>query len=139
MKVISAIVGGIGLASALQSGIAPATQGRVSKVEMSRFTGKVWDIEAKKAILEEWDPEEKRGYDNFNPFERDSVGNACDTNGKFPGETAYKDPIRADTSFAQMQADRAAMEVINADPKMKITGKPGNWKFGWDEGLGSVP
>ena len=67
-------------------------------------TWQIWDIEAKKAILEEWDPEEKRGYDNFNPFERDSVGNACDTNGKFPGETAYKDPIRADTSFAQMQA-----------------------------------
>ena len=80
-----------------------------------------------------------RGYDNFNPFERDSVGNACDTNGKFPGETAYKDPKRADTSFAQMQADRETMEEIKKDPKMSITGKPGNWKFGWDDGLGAVP
>merc|ERR1719204_2157258 len=124
----------------LQNGLAPTgTQLRASKVQMSRFTGQIWDLDAKKAILSEWDLEAPRGYDNFNPFERDSVGNACDTNGKVPGETAYKDPIRADTSFAQMQADRAAMEVINADPKMKITGKPGNWKFGWDEGLGSVP
>ena len=124
----------------LQNGLAPTgTQLRASKVQMSRFTGQIWDLDAKKAILAEWDPEESRGYDNFNPFERDSVGNACDTNGKFPGETAYKDPKRADTSFAQMQADRETMEEIKKDPKMSITGKPGNWKFGWDDGLGAVP
>lgn len=84
-------------------------------------------------------PSQTRGYDNFNPFERDSVGNACDPNGKFPGETAYKDPKRADTNFAQMQADRVTMEEIKKDPKMSITGKPGNWKFGWDKGLGVAP
>ena len=93
----------------------------------------------KKEILAEWDPEAPRTYDNFNPFERDDVGNACDTNGKFPGETAYKDPIRPTTSFAQMQEDRETMEEIKKDPKMAIKGKPGNWKFGWDKGLGSVP
>merc|ERR1719195_1908151 len=99
----------------LQNGLAPTgTQLRASKVQMSRFTGQIWDLDAKKAILSEWDPEAPRGYDNVNPFERDSVGNACDTNGKFPGETAYKDPKRADTSLAQMQADR---ETAYKDPK----------------------
>merc|ERR1712094_59239 len=117
---------------------APVVRG-ADPLMMSRFTGWTWTLAAKQAILEEWDPEEKRGYDNFNPFERDDQGNACDTNGKFPGETAYKDPIRADTSFAQMQADRETMEEIKKDPKMSITGKPGNWKFGWDDGLGAVP
>merc|ERR1719453_717811 len=106
---------------------------------MSRFTGQIWDMPAKKDILSEWDPEAPRDYDNFNPFERDSVGNACDTNGKFPGETAYKDPMRPDTSFAVMQADRVKMEEIMKGDKVKITGKPGNWFFGWDKELGSVP
>merc|ERR1712094_117109 len=89
--------------------------------------------------LAEWDPEAQRTYDNFNPFERDSVGNACDTNGKFPGETAYKDPIRPDVNFAQMQADRETMAEIMKDPKTQLTGKPGNWKTGWDKTLGQVP
>merc|ERR1711918_234689 len=94
------------------------------------YTGQCWDMPAKKDILSEWDPEAPRGYDNFNPFERDDVGNACDTNGKFPGETAYKDPMRPTTSFAQMQEGRVTMEEIKKDPKMAIKGKPGNWKFG---------
>merc|ERR1719502_2655051 len=106
----------------LQNGLAPTgTQLRASKVQMSRFTGQIWDMDAKQAILEEWDPEAPRTYDNCNPF---------DTNGKFPGETAYKDPQRPDTNFAQMQKDRELMEEIKKDPKMSITGKPGNWKFG---------
>jgi len=125
----------------LQQGAAPASSRTVaaSKVGMSRFTGKIWDLDAKITLLAEWDPEETRGYDNFNPFERDSVGNACDTNGKFPGETAYKDPTRPDVSFAQMQIDRERMTEIMKDPKMSITGKPGNWVTGWDKGLGQVP
>ena len=125
----------------LQQGVAPAsvTRSAVSKIEMSRFTGQVWDIPAKQAIFAEWDPEAQRTYDNFNPFERDDVGNACDTNGKFPGETAYKDPTRPDVNFAQMQADRVTMEEIMSDPKATLKGKPGNWKTGWDKTLGQVP
>merc|ERR1719198_756446 len=101
----------------LQQGAAPSALSRSSKIGMSRYTGEIWDIPAKQAIFAEWDPEAQRTYDNFNPFERDSVGNACDTNGKFPGETAYKDPIRPDVNFAQMQADRETMAEIMKDPK----------------------
>jgi len=106
---------------------------------MSKYTGCVWDMDAKMDIFNQWNPDAPRDYDNFNPFERDDNGNCCDTNGKFPGEVAYKDPQRPDTSFAIMQADRVVMEKINADPRMAITGKPGNWKFGWADGLGGVP
>jgi len=74
-----------------------------------------------------------------NPFERDDQGNCCDPNGKFPGEGSYGDPMRPDTNFAQMTKDRETMKIINADERMKIKGKPGNWKFGWDKGLGMVP
>jgi len=87
----------------------------------------------------EWDPEAKRDYDNFNPFERDSNGNCCDTNGKFPGEGNYQDPMRPNADWESMQRDRAEMEIINADPRMAIKGKPGNWKYGWDKGLGIIP
>lgn len=74
-----------------------------------------------------------------NPFERDDQGNCCDPNGKFPGEGAYGDPKRPDTNFATMTKDRESMKAINADPRMLIKGKPGNWKFKWDEGLGMIP
>ena len=37
-----------------------------SKVEMmSRFEGKIWTMEAKVAILDEWKPDEPRGYNNL--------------------------------------------------------------------------
>merc|ERR1719486_1591442 len=124
----------------LQNGLAPTgTQLRASKVQMSRFTGQIWDLDAKQAILEEWDPEAPRGYDNFNPFERDDQGNACDTNGKFPGETAYMDPQRPDMNYMKMLAEKKIIEEILEQPKTQIRGKAGNWKSGWDEGLGMVP
>merc|ERR1711990_868858 len=112
----------------------------VSKISMSRFTDQVWDFTAKKQIYDEWNPSAQRTYDNFNPFERNADGNACDTNGKFPGETNYRDPIRPDASWAIMQADKAMMEEINAIVKPgDVEGAPGRWKKGWDEGLGALP
>ena len=74
-------------------------------------------LAAKQAILEEWDPEAPRGYDNFNPFERDDQGNACDTNGKFPGETAYMDPQRPDMNYMKMLAEKKIIEEILEQPK----------------------
>ncbi len=47
---------------------APIRSSRVasSKVEMmSRFEGKIWTMEAKLAILDEWKPDEPRGYNNL--------------------------------------------------------------------------
>jgi hypothetical protein len=47
---------------------APIRSSRVasSKVEMmSRFEGKIWTMEAKMTILDEWNPEEARGYNNL--------------------------------------------------------------------------
>jgi len=130
-------------ASASAFGPAPAPiSARVSSSKvsmMSRFEGEVWDMDAKMAILNEWDPEQPRGYNNFNPFERDDQGNACDPNGKFPGEGSYGDPKRPDTNWETMQRDRAIMEQINADPRMAISGRPGNWRVGWDKDLGMIP
>merc|ERR1719440_2569888 len=96
---------------------------------MSRFDDQLWDFNAKKAIYDDYDPNAKRTADNFNPFERNTDGNACDPNGKFPGEGGYKDPMRPDVSFAQMQADKAALETITSNPKAgDVAGAPGRWK-----------
>merc|ERR1711988_1379184 len=107
---------------------------------MSRFYNAggqmTWDMDAKMAIFNEWNPDAARTYDNFNPFERDSNGNCCDTNGKFPGDGGYADPVRPETNWEAMQRDRAFMDELNKNPKMAIAGKPGNWKAGWDAGLG---
>ena len=46
--------------------------------------------------------------------------------GYFPGENRYKDPIRPDASFAIMQEEAKVMAELNEDPKMSVTGKPGN-------------
>jgi len=47
--------------------------------------------------------------------------------------------MRPNADWESMQRDRAEMEIINADPRMAIKGKPGNWKYGWDKGLGIIP
>jgi len=38
-----------------------------------------------------------------------------------------------------MTRDRETMVKVNADPKMAIKGKKGNWKRGWDKTLGMIP
>merc|ERR1719231_2001656 len=87
-----------------------------------------------------YDPNKPRDYDNFNPFERDDQGNACDPNGKFPGETAYKDPKRPDASWDIMMKERQEMDEIMKIAFSKpgdVPGAPGRWKTGWDKNLGA--
>lgn len=79
-------------------------------------------------MYSEWDPTKARTPDNFNPFEKNEDGNSCDAGGCFPGEGKYKDPIRPDTSFAIMQAEKAILEEIaNMPPKPGQPG-PGNYQ-----------
>lgn len=69
-----------------------------------------------------YDPTAKRTQDNFNPFEKNEDGNSVDTNGYFPGETRYSDPIRPDVSYATMQAELKAYAAAAADPKNSVKG-----------------
>lgn len=106
------------------------------------FINEVWNIDNKKKVWELYDPNAQRTYENFNPFERDDQGNACDPNGKFPGEVAYKDPKRPDTSWEIMQKERVLMEEIMKIAFTKpgdVPGAPGRWKTGWADKLGAVP
>ena len=58
----------------------------------------------------------------------------------FPGESrGYQPPNRPDTSWAIMQAEKEEMEVIKADPKYGVTGKPGCYSLKWQENLGAPP
>lgn len=107
---------------------------------MSRFNGQVWGIDAKTAIFNEWNPDLPRSYDNFNPFERNIDGAQCDTNGCFPGESrGYQPPNRPDASWAIMQAEAKLMDVVKANPKYSITGRPGNYNMKWQDNLGAPP
>mmetsp|Transcript_32213 Transcript_32213/g.74147 ORF Transcript_32213/g.74147 Transcript_32213/m.74147 type:complete len:143 (-) Transcript_32213:267-695(-) len=138
MLKVFVLVACVAFASAFSPAAAPSRVAS-SNIQMSRFDGKVWTMDAKITIMGEWDPEETRGYNNFNAFERDDQGNCCDANGKFPGEGNYKDPKRPDTNWESMTRDRETMVKVNADPKMAIKGKKGNWKRGWDKTLGMIP
>ena len=108
--------------------------------DISAF-GNIWGFDAKKAIFDQWDPSKPRDYDNFNPFERNDEAQQCDMNGCFPGQDrAYKVPQRPDINWAMQQEQTKEMEEMKAnDPKFSITGKPGNWKKGWADGLGPTP
>ena len=44
-------------------------------------------------------------------------GNSPDASGIYPGELRYKDPIRGDVSYAQMQEEKADLEAMAANPK----------------------
>ena len=65
----------------------------------------------------EWDPTAPRSDMNFNPFQTNDDGNACDPSGFYPGDTKYKDPIRGDMNWEIMQKERAFMDDIMANPK----------------------
>ena len=79
-------------------------------------------------FLSEWDPTKARSVDNFNPFEKDPAGNNCDTSGNFPGEGKYNDPIRPDTSWAIMQAEKEIYAEIDAMPPKAGQPGPGNYQ-----------
>merc|ERR1712232_883636 len=103
---------------------------RSKPIEMLEKLGPdgIWSVEAKKRVFDAWDPEKPRDYNNFNPFERNDESAMCDTNGCFPGQSrGYKSPIRPDQSWAIMQEEKAKMEILRADPKFSLTGRPGNW------------
>jgi len=91
-----------------------------------KYDGKVWDMPAKKDVWQEWDPNSPRSETNFNPFERDATGNACDCSGYFPGQTQYKDPERPDMNFSVMLMEKEMMAEIEANKKAgDVPGAPG--------------
>ena len=100
----------------------------------------VWCVEAKAIVLERWDPESPRTYENFNPFERNDENRLCDTAGCFPGQSrGYRSPLLPRSSFAEMQADKVKMEEIAKHPKFDLKGKPGCFSLGWQDNLGVPP
>lgn len=91
-----------------------------------KYDGQMWDMAAKKDVWGAWDPNSPRAETNFNPFERDPTGNACDCSGYFPGEGKYKDPQRPDVDFAAMMAEKEIMAEIEANKKPgDVPGAPG--------------
>jgi hypothetical protein len=100
----------------------------------------ILSLDAKEEIYNKWDPEKPRDYYNFNPFERNDDGQICDSNGCFPGQDAgYKPPNRPDVSWAIMQEHNKRMDVLKAQPKFNLKGKPGNWSRNWRANLGPTP
>lgn len=84
---IAAVAGLAATTDALVIGARAPAQVRTAGPDMmSRFHGYEWGTPEKIAIFNEFNPDEKRGFDNFNPFERDDNGSMCDPNGVFPGE-----------------------------------------------------
>eukprot|EP00527_Entomoneis_sp_CCMP2396_P008724 CAMPEP_0198140488 /NCGR_PEP_ID=MMETSP1443-20131203/3631_1 /TAXON_ID=186043 /ORGANISM="Entomoneis sp., Strain CCMP2396" /LENGTH=126 /DNA_ID=CAMNT_0043802921 /DNA_START=63 /DNA_END=443 /DNA_ORIENTATION=- len=81
-----------------------------------KFEGQVWDVESKQDVYASWDPNAARSPLNFNPFET-FEGNSPNPSGFFPGEGRYKDPMRPDVSYAQMQVERAILDDVAANPK----------------------
>jgi hypothetical protein len=100
----------------------------------------VWSIEAKMVVLERWNPEMPRTYENFNPFERNDENRLSDTAGCFPGQSrGYRSPLLPRSSFAEAQADRVKMDEAKKHPKFAITGMPGCWTSNWQDNLGAPP
>jgi hypothetical protein len=133
MAVMGAAVGGA---------IGYATKARAGDVQMADISAfdDIWGFDAKKHIYDQWDPEKPRGYDNFNPFERNDEAAMCDTNGCFPGQSrGYQSPNRPDQSWDIMQKERALMDELKKEAKFNVTGKPGNFSLKWQEKLGAPP
>jgi hypothetical protein len=107
---------------AATSNVAPDSSGPFT---YGKYDDQIWDNEAKKDVYNAWDPNAPRTTWNFNPFETHK-GNSPDASGIYPGEPFYKDPIRGDVSFAQMQAERAEADERAANPKAgDVKGAPG--------------
>ena len=104
---------------------APAAAAPASGLAYGKYDEKLWDIEAKQDVYAAWDPNQPRSPTNFNPFET-FEGNSPDASGFYPGEGRYKDPTRPDVNFASMQAERAILDGIAANPKPGfVPGCPG--------------
>eukprot|EP00633_Aureoumbra_lagunensis_P003169 CAMPEP_0197291358 /NCGR_PEP_ID=MMETSP0890-20130614/13994_1 /TAXON_ID=44058 ORGANISM="Aureoumbra lagunensis, Strain CCMP1510" /NCGR_SAMPLE_ID=MMETSP0890 /ASSEMBLY_ACC=CAM_ASM_000533 /LENGTH=127 /DNA_ID=CAMNT_0042764223 /DNA_START=40 /DNA_END=423 /DNA_ORIENTATION=+ len=91
-----------------------------------KYDGQLWDMEAKMDIWNMWDPNSPRSETNFNPFERNNDGNACDPSGWFPGDTKYKDPMRPSMDYAGMLAEKEKMAWLEENKKPgDVPGCPG--------------
>jgi hypothetical protein len=100
----------------------------------------IWSLEAKTAVFNLWDPESPRSYTNFNPFERNDESSQADIHGCFPGQSrGYQSPMRPETSWAIMEAEKAKMDVLKLLPKYNVKGRPGNFFRAWQDNLGVVP
>lgn len=91
-----------------------------------KYDGQMWDMDAKMDIWNSWDPNSPRSETNFNPFERNPGGNACDASGYFPGEGKYKDPMRPDMNWDAMLKEKEIMAQVESNPKPgDVPGAPG--------------
>ena len=80
------LIAALALGSA--AAFAPAARAPVSTVAFAgagKYEGKEFGFPEKKDLWENWDPNSPRSETNFNPFERNTDGNACDASGYFPG------------------------------------------------------
>jgi hypothetical protein len=132
LAVAGAAVGGaIGYAT-------KARAGNAQMIELPAEFDDIWGLDAKRWVYEKWDPEAKRTYENFNPFERNDESAMCDVNGCFPGQSrGYKVPNRPDTSWDIMQKERVLMDELKKEAKYNLKGKPGNFTLKWQDGLGA--
>ena len=121
------LIAALALGSA--AAFAPAARAPASVVAFGgagKYEGQIFGFPEKKDLWENWDPNSPRSETNFNPFERNADGNACDCSGYFPGEGKYSDPARPDVDFAAMMAEKTAMAEIEANPKPgDVPGAPG--------------
>ena len=121
------LIAALALGSA--AAFAPAARAPASVVVFGgagKYEGQIFGFPEKKDLWENWDPNSPRSETNFNPFERNTDGNACDASGYFPGEGKYSDPQRPDVDFAAMMAEKTAMAEIEANPKPgDVPGAPG--------------
>ena len=103
------LIAALALGSA--AAFAPAARAPASVVAFGgagKYEGQIFGFPEKKDLWENWDPNSPRSETNFNPFERNADGNACDCSGYFPGEGKYSDPARPDVDFAAMMAEKTA-------------------------------
>lgn len=122
---IATVLGLAASASAFAPTPFGARVGTQLNFEFGKYDDKLWDQDSKKDIYDSWDPESPRSSMNFNPFET-WKGNSPDASGVFPGEAFYKDPMRGDTNFQTMMAEKADAEERAANPKPgNVPGAPG--------------
>ena len=111
------------VAAAPPAAAAPAAAGAAG--DYGIYDDQLFDMAAKQAVYDQWDPNTPRNPANFNPFETWD-GNSPDASGFYPGERRYKDPKRGDISYAIMQVEQATLDEIKANPKPgNVPGAPG--------------
>merc|ERR1719267_66675 len=123
------------MGAAVGGAIGYATKARAGDAQMielpAEFDG-IWSFDAKKWVYDQWDPEQPRTYENFNPFERNDESASSDSNGCFPGQSrGYRPPNRPDQSWAIMQLERQQMDELAKNPKFGLKGRPGCFSLKW--------